>query len=108
FEGRKVVVSGSGNVAIYTIEKVQELGGTVVACSDSGGYVVDENGIDLDLVKEIKENRRGRIEKYAEIKGKGAHFSAKGAVWDVACDIAIPAATQNELTGRDAKTLVAN
>lgn len=108
FEGRKVVVSGSGNVAIYTIEKVQELGGTVVACSDSGGYVVDENGIDLDLVKEIKENRRGRIEKYAEVKGKGAHFSAKGAVWDVACDIAIPAATQNELTGRDAKTLVAN
>ena len=108
FEGRKVVVSGSGNVAIYTIEKVQELGGTVVACSDSGGYVVDENGIDLDLVKEIKENRRGRIEKYAELKGKSAHFSAKGAIWDVACDIAIPAATQNELTGRDAKALVAN
>src|SRR5690606_2548744 len=77
-------------------------------CSDSGGYVVDENGIDLDLVKEIKENRRGRIEKYAELKGKGAHFSAKGAIWDVACDIAIPAATQNELTGRDAKALVAN
>ena len=108
FDGRRVVVSGSGNVAIYTIEKVQELGGTVVACSDSGGYVVDENGIDLDLVKEIKENRRGRIEKYAELKGNGAHFSAKGAIWNVPCDIAIPAATQNELTGRDARTLVEN
>jgi len=108
FDGRRVVVSGSGNVAIYTIEKVQELGGTVVACSDSGGYVVDENGIDLDMVKEIKENRRGRIEKYAELKGNGAHFSAKGAIWNVPCDIAIPAATQNELTGRDARTLVEN
>ncbi|MAN77751.1 MAG: NADP-specific glutamate dehydrogenase [Rhizobiales bacterium] len=108
FDGRRVVVSGSGNVAIYTIEKVQELGGIVVACSDSGGYVVDEAGIDLDLVKEIKENRRGRIEKYAELKGNGAHFSANGAIWDVPCDIAAPAATQNELTGRDARTLIEN
>ncbi|HWJ86442.1 MAG TPA: NADP-specific glutamate dehydrogenase [Pelagibacterium sp.] len=108
FAGRRVVVSGSGNVAIYTIEKVQELGGIVVACSDSGGYVVDEGGLDLALIKEIKENRRGRISKYAELKGNGAHFSSKGAIWDVPCDIAIPAATQNELTGRDARTLIAN
>jgi len=104
--GRKVVVSGSGNVAIYTIEKVQELGGTVVACSDSGGYVVEEAGIDLALLKEIKENRRGRIEKYAELRGNGATFSTSGSIWQVACDIAIPAATQNELTGRDAKSLI--
>jgi glutamate dehydrogenase (NADP+) len=104
--GRKVVVSGSGNVAIYTIEKVQELGGTVVACSDSGGYVVEEKGIDLALLKEIKENRRGRIEKYAQLRGNGAVFSTTGSIWQVPCDIAIPAATQNELTGRDAKSLI--
>lgn len=108
FTGRRVVVSGAGNVAIYTIEKVQELGGTVIACSDSGGYVVDEAGIDLDLVKEIKENRRGRIEKYVELRGGDAHFSSRGSIWEVPCDIAIPAATQNELTGRDARALTEN
>ncbi|WP_127144597.1 NADP-specific glutamate dehydrogenase [Pelagibacterium montanilacus] len=107
-DGRKAVVSGSGNVAIYTIEKVQQLGGRVVACSDSDGFVVDNDGIDLNLLKEIKEGRRGRIAKYAELKGNGAHFSSGGTIWDVACDIALPCATQNELTGRDAKLLMQN
>lgn len=106
--GRKAVVSGSGNVAIYTIEKMQALGGTVVACSDSGGYVVDPDGLDLDLLKEIKEVRRGRISQYAELKGGAVRYVEGGSVWDVPCDIAMPSATQNELTGKDAKTLVKN
>jgi len=108
FDGKKVVVSGSGNVAIYTMEKVQSFGGKVMACSDSSGYVVDENGIDLALVKEIKEIRRERISEYARIKGTGAHYIAGGSVWDVPCDVAMPSATQNELTGKDAKSLVRN
>ncbi len=108
FDGKRVVVSGSGNVAIYTMEKVLELGGRVVACSDSGGYVVDEKGIDLDLVKHIKEVRRARIETYAQERGNSAHFVSDGSVWDVPCEVAIPAATQNELTGRDAGTLIGN
>jgi len=108
FDGKKVVVSGSGNVAIYTMEKVQSFGGKVMACSDSSGYVVDENGIDLALVKEIKEIRRERISEYARIKGAGAHYIAGGSVWDVPCDVAMPSATQNELTGKDAKSLVRN
>ena len=107
-EGKRVVVSGSGNVAIYAIEKVHELGGKVVACSDSGGYVVDENGIDLGLEKEIKEVRRGRISDYAQAKGDGIHFVAGGSIWDVPCDVALPCATQNELHGKDARTLVKN
>jgi glutamate dehydrogenase (NADP+) len=107
-EGRRVVVSGSGNVAIYTMEKVLQRGGTVVACSDSGGYVVDEGGIDLDLVKDIKEVRRERISEYARRKGTSAHYIEKGSIWDVPCDVAMPSATQNELTGRDARTLVEN
>ncbi len=108
FEGKRCVVSGSGNVAIYTIEKIQQFGGVVVACSDSNGYVVDEKGIDLALVKEIKEVRRERISEYARLKGTGTHYIERGSVWDVACDIAMPSATQNELTGKDAKTLVKN
>ena len=110
FEGRRVVVSGSGNVAIYTIEKVQSFGGKVIACSDSGGYVLDENGIDLALLKEIKDVRRERISEYARRKGAGVHFIAfdKGSVWDVPCDVAMPSATQNELSGKDARTLVRN
>ncbi|MDO5647821.1 NADP-specific glutamate dehydrogenase [Paracoccus sp. (in: a-proteobacteria)] len=108
FDGKKVVVSGSGNVAIYTMEKVMELGGKVMACSDSNGYVVDENGIDLALVQEIKEVRRERISEYARLKGTGAHYIEGGSVWDVACDVAMPSATQNELTGKDAQTLVKN
>ena len=112
FDGKTVTVSGSGNVAIYTIEKVQEFGGKVVACSDSGGYVVDENGIDLDLVKEIKEIRRGRISEYLRLKGEGGgvYFvkSGEGSIWDVPCEVAMPSATQNELTGKDATKLVRN
>ena len=112
FDGKKVVVSGSGNVAIYTIEKVQEFGGKVIACSDSGGYLVDEHGIDLDLVKEIKEIRRDRISTYARLKGEGngVYFvrTGDGTIWDVPCDVAMPSATQNELTGRDARKLVKN
>lgn len=108
FEGKKCVVSGSGNVAIYTIEKIQQFGGTVVACSDSGGYVVDEAGIDLALLKEIKQVRRERISEYARLKGVGAHYIAGGSIWDVPCDVAMPSATQNELTGKDARTLVKN
>jgi glutamate dehydrogenase (NADP+) len=112
FDGKRVVVSGSGNVAIYTIEKVRSFGGTVVACSDSGGYLVDEKGLDLELVQEIKEVRRGRICAYAGLKGErdGVRFvkAGEGSIWDVPCDVAMPSATQNELTGRDAKKLVAN
>jgi glutamate dehydrogenase (NADP+) len=108
FEGRRAVVSGAGNVAIYTIEKIKEFGGRVVACSDSNGYVVDEAGIDLDLVKEIKEVRRARIDEYARRKGAGTHYVAGGSIWDVPCDVAMPSATQNELTGKDASTLVRN
>jgi glutamate dehydrogenase (NADP+) len=108
FEGRRVVVSGSGNVAIYAIEKVAEFGGKVVACSDSNGYVVDENGIDLDLVKEIKEVRRARISEYAKTKGAAARYVDGGSIWDVPCDVAMPSATQNELTGKDAQALVRN
>lgn len=108
FEGRKCVVSGSGNVAIYTIEKIQQFGGIVIACSDSNGYIVDENGIDLDLVKEIKEVRRERIAQYARMKGNGTHYIDSGSIWDVPCDVAMPSATQNELTGKDARALVKN
>ncbi|MDE3812527.1 NADP-specific glutamate dehydrogenase [Sinorhizobium meliloti] len=108
FEGKRVTVSGSGNVAIYTMEKVIEFGGKIVACSDSNGYVVDEGGIDLELVKEIKEVRRERISEYARLKGAGTHYIEAGSVWDVPCDVAMPPATQNELTGKDARTLVKN
>jgi glutamate dehydrogenase (NADP+) len=108
FEGRKCVVSGSGNVAIYTMEKIREFGGTIVACSDSNGYVVDEAGIDLDLVKEIKEVRRARISEYHRLKGTGTHYIEKGSIWDVACEVAMPSATQNEISGRDARELVKN
>ncbi|MCA2206857.1 NADP-specific glutamate dehydrogenase [Nocardia sp. NEAU-G4] len=107
-EGQKVVVSGSGNVAIYAIEKVHQLGGTVVACSDSSGYVVDEQGIDLELLKEIKEVQRGRIDDYAEKRGGAAQFVAGGSLWEVPCDIALPCATQNELDGTAAGKLIAN
>ncbi len=106
-DGRRVVVSGSGNVAIYAIEKVHQLGGTAVACSDSSGYIVDDNGIDLDLLKDIKEVRRGRISEYADVR-PGARFVADGNIWDVPCDVAMPCATQNELDDAAAKTLVEN
>ncbi|HWD61871.1 MAG TPA: NADP-specific glutamate dehydrogenase, partial [Humibacter sp.] len=108
FEGKRVVVSGSGNVAIYAIEKVHQLGGRVVACSDSNGYIVDEAGIDLDLLKEIKNGHRGRVSEYAERRGASAHHVAGGSVWDVPCDIALPCATQNELDAAAATALIGN
>ncbi|MFW0787038.1 NADP-specific glutamate dehydrogenase [Gordonia sp. CPCC 206044] len=108
FEGRRVVVSGSGNVAVYAIEKVQELGGIVVACSDSSGYVFDEAGIDLTLLKEIKEERRGRIADYAAARAGTATLVTGGRIWDVPADIALPCATQNELEAQDARRLIAN
>ncbi|WP_236242729.1 NADP-specific glutamate dehydrogenase [Streptomyces sp. CC228A] len=107
FDGRRVVVSGSGNVAVYAVEKVHALGGRVVACSDSSGYVVDEDGIDLDLLKDVKEVRRARLSAYAEAR-PAARFSARGTVYDVPCAIALPCATQNELRREDAVALVKN
>ncbi|MCD4527301.1 NADP-specific glutamate dehydrogenase [Nocardioides sp. cx-173] len=106
-DGKRVVVSGSGNVATYAIAKVQELGGTVVACSDSGGYVVDERGIDLATVQEIKEERRARISTYLE-HHPHAQYVENHSLWQVPCDIALPCATQNELNGTDAAALIAH
>lgn len=106
--GKRVTISGSGNVAIYAMEKALEYGARIVACSDSSGYVVDEGGIDLPLLKQIKEVRRERIGEYVRLRGTGAHFIAGGSIWDVPCDVALPCATQNELSGRDAGTLVRN
>ena len=106
FDGRRAVVSGSGNVALYTIEKIQSFGGKIVACSDSSGYVVDDAGIDLELLKEVKEVRRGRVSEYAQLRG--ARYVEGGSIWDVPCDVAMPSATQNELTGKDAETLIKN
>ena len=106
-DGLKVVVSGSGNVAIYAVEKAQQLGATVVACSDSAGYVVDEAGLDLDLLKQIKEVDRERISVYAD-RRPGAKYVEGGSVWDVPCHVALPCATQNELDATAAKTLVNN
>src|SRR5690606_17004622 len=108
FDGKRVVVSGSGNVAVHTIEKVQQLGGTVVACSDSSGYVVDEKGIELDLLKQIKQVERGRVDAYAARRGEHVTFVPGGSVWDVPCEVAMPSATQNEITGRDAAFMVKN
>jgi len=110
FDGKKVIVSGSGNVAIYTIEKVQAFGGKVIACSDSSGYIIDDNGIDLALLKEIKEVRRERICEYVKRRGDGTHFipADKGMIWDVPCDVAMPSATQNELSGKGAAALIKN
>ncbi|MDN5797805.1 MAG: NADP-specific glutamate dehydrogenase [Intrasporangium sp.] len=99
-DGKRVAVSGSGNVAIYAAEKAQELGGTVVACSDSGGFVIDSAGLDVTLLKHVKEVRRERISAYAAQRGS-ATYVAGGSVWDVDCDVALPCATQNEL-GEDA------
>lgn len=106
-QSKTVVVSGSGNVALYAIEKVHQLGGTVTACSDSSGYIVDPAGIDLALLKDIKETRRGRVEEYADTVA-AASFVAGGSIWDVPCEVAIPSATQNELDSDAAATLVAN
>ncbi len=106
-EGKTVVVSGSGNVAIYAAEKAQEFGAKVVAMSDSNGYVYDAEGIKLDVVKEIKEVKRGRIKEYADAVPSAVYTEGKG-IWTVKCDIALPCATQNELNLDDAKALKAN
>ncbi|MCR6712417.1 MAG: NADP-specific glutamate dehydrogenase [Demequina sp.] len=108
FDGVNAVVSGSGNVAIYAAEKVYQLGGRVIAMSDSSGYVVDEDGIDLYLIKDIKEQRRGRIAEYASERGGASRFVSGGSIWDVPCDVALPCATQNELSAADAATLIRN
>ena len=107
FDGRRVTVSGSGNVAIYAIAKAQQLGANVVAFSDSSGYVVDEAGVDLDLLRQIKEVERARVTEYVA-RRPGAQFVFGGSIWDVPTDVALPCATQNELTEADAKQLVAN
>ncbi len=106
-EGMTCLVSGSGNVALYAIEKVHALGGTVIACSDSDGVVHDPDGIDLELLREIKEVRRGRILHYAEAR-KGAQYLPHGSIWQIPCDVALPCATQNELTAKDAAALIKN
>jgi glutamate dehydrogenase (NADP+) len=107
FDGKTAVVSGSGNVAIYTIEKIHELGGKAVACSDSNGYIYDEQGIDLDVVKLLKEVQRRRIKEYLEHRPH-AKYIEKGNIWEVPCEVAMPSATENEISGKDAKTLVEN
>lgn len=106
-EGQTIVISGSGNVAIFAAEKAMQLGGKVVSLSDSNGYVYDADGINLDLVKEIKLVRRGRIKEYADAV-PGAKYTEGKGVWTIPCDIALPCATQNELDEHDAKTLIAN
>ena len=104
-DGRTVVVSGAGNVAIHTVEKVQQLGGRVVTVSDSGGCVVDEQGIDLEVLKQVKEVERARLDAYAD-RVPRARYVAGGSVWDVPCDVAMPSASQNELAEDAARTLV--
>ena len=107
FKGKTVVISGSGNVAIYATQKATELGAKVVALSDSNGYIYDADGIDLDLVKDIKEVKRQRIKEYAVRKPSAKYTEGKG-IWTIPCDIALPCATQNELNEEDARTLIAN
>lgn len=106
-EGQTIVISGSGNVAIYAAEKAQQLGGKVVAMSDSNGYVYDPEGIRLDVVKDIKEVKRGRIKEYADRVASAAYAEGKG-IWTLKCDIALPCATQNELNLEDAQALLDN
>ncbi len=108
FEGKTVVVSGSGNVAIYAAEKAIELGAKVVALSDSNGYIYDPNGIDLDAVKQIKEVERKRIKEYVNIHKDATYTDGFRGIWTIKCDIALPCATQNELDEEAAKALVSN
>ena len=108
FVGKKVVISGSGNVALYACQKAIELGATVVAMSDSSGYVVDTAGIDFATMRHIKEDLRGRVSQYAEERPTASFHSGCKGIWTVPCDIALPCATQNELDGESAKCLVQN
>jgi glutamate dehydrogenase (NADP+) len=107
FKGKKVVVSGSGNVAIYTLEKVNHLGGKVIAMSDSNGMIHDEKGIHLETIKQLKEVERRRIKDYAE-HHKSVRYIPNGNIWEIPCDVAMPSATQNEITEKDARKLVRN
>ena len=105
--GKTFIVTGSGNVAIYAVEKAQQLGGKVVAMCDSNGYIYDPEGIKLDIVKDIKEVKRGRIKEYAD-RVEGATYTEGTGIWNIKCDVYLPCATQNELALEGAKTLVAN
>lgn len=106
--GKKVVISGSGNVAIYAAEKVQELGACVIAMCDSNGYILDESGIDISLVKKIKLVERKRIKEYADIKPNSKYYEGQKGIWSIKCDIALPCATQNDIDIESAKLLVEN
>ena len=106
-DGKTFIVTGSGNVAIYAVEKAQQLGGKVVAMCDSNGYIYDPEGIKLDIVKDIKEVKRGRIKEYAD-RVEGASYTEGTGIWNIKCDVYLPCATQNELALDGAKTLVAN
>ena len=106
-DGKTFIVTGSGNVAIYAVEKAQQLGGKVVAMCDSNGYIYDPEGIKLDIVKDIKEVKRGRIKEYAD-RVEGATYTEGTGIWNIKCDVYLPCATQNELALDGAKTLVAN
>ncbi len=108
FEGKTVVISGSGNVAIYACEKATQLGGKVVAMCDSAGYIYDPDGIDLAAIKDIKEVRRARIKEYAETHPNATYTEGCSGIWTVKCDIALPCATQNEISEESAKALIAN
>ena len=108
FDGATVVISGSGNVAIYACKKAVSMGAKVVTMSDSNGYIYDANGIDLDTVMEIKEVRRGRIKEYIEVHPDAEYHEGCSGVWEVKCDIALPCATQNEIDEESAKKLIAN
>ena len=108
FEGKTVAVSGSGNVAIYAIEKAQQFGAKIVTCSDSGGYIYDEDGIDLAVVKQLKEVEARRIKDYLQYRPKAKYVEGSTNVWDVKCDVALPCATQNELDKAAADKLIKN
>ncbi|MCL2141409.1 MAG: NADP-specific glutamate dehydrogenase [Methanimicrococcus sp.] len=107
-EGKTVVISGSGNVAIYSIEKAQQLGGKVVTCSDSGGYIYDAEGIDLKVVKQLKEVEARRIKDYLKYRPNAKYVEGSTKIWEVKCDVALPCATQNELDNAAAQLLVKN
>jgi glutamate dehydrogenase (NADP+) len=108
FQGATVVISGSGNVAIYATQKVRQLGGKVVALSDSNGYIYDPNGINLDTVKQLKEVERKRISEYVKIHPQATYTAGCSGIWTIKCDIALPCATQNEIDEASAKALVQN
>lgn len=108
FAGKRVVISGSGNVALYACQKATQLGGKVIAMSDSNGYIVDENGIDYKVIQEIKEVKRARIKTYLDYVPSAKYVEGCRGIWTIPCEIALPCATQNELNGDEAKALVAN